>query len=271
LPAVIDLPLPENPIPDDIAEAVKRELGAGGAAVRGLLALPAEWCLSASIDLNELPRNDRKAMLYRLEEKLPLSAETIVADFVESGERAIGVSVAVERVRALIDVFEERHIIIDSICPVALLAAQFDAQSADVLLVAEPDGLQVSILSLADGALHAWNSAPCSVKPIARQLSFLALNQLKGLNIRAIGLDKSVGDELAKQWQVETSQTTPIEAAVSQADRILGGESTPWIELRRGAVLSVNGPTLLDENNRGRLGNSGPILVLTCAPNWTRN
>jgi shikimate kinase len=36
------------------------------------------------------------------------------------------------------------------------------------------------------------------------------------------------------------------------------------LSLRRGAVLSVNGPTLMDENNRNRLINSGPILILTC-------
>ncbi len=37
--------------------------------------------------------------------------------------------------------------------------------------------------------------------------------------------------------------------------------------LRRGTVLSISGPTLLDETNRDRLMNSGPVLVLTCALN----
>ncbi len=37
--------------------------------------------------------------------------------------------------------------------------------------------------------------------------------------------------------------------------------------LRRGAVLSISGPTLLDQTNRDRLMNSGPVLVLTCALN----
>jgi shikimate kinase len=39
------------------------------------------------------------------------------------------------------------------------------------------------------------------------------------------------------------------------------------LALRRGAVLSISGPTLLDEGNRTRLLNSGPVLVLTCALN----
>jgi shikimate kinase len=37
--------------------------------------------------------------------------------------------------------------------------------------------------------------------------------------------------------------------------------------LRRGSVLSIDGPTLLDENNRGRLLDSGPVLILTCGLN----
>ena len=39
------------------------------------------------------------------------------------------------------------------------------------------------------------------------------------------------------------------------------------ISLRRSAVLSVNGPTLLEDANRARLANSGPILILTCELN----
>jgi shikimate kinase len=39
------------------------------------------------------------------------------------------------------------------------------------------------------------------------------------------------------------------------------------LSLRRGSVLSISGPTLLDENNRNRLLNSGPLLILTCALN----
>src|SRR5690349_7417983 len=36
------------------------------------------------------------------------------------------------------------------------------------------------------------------------------------------------------------------------------------LSLRRSAVLSVGGPTLMEPNNRSRLLNSGPILILTC-------
>jgi shikimate kinase len=45
------------------------------------------------------------------------------------------------------------------------------------------------------------------------------------------------------------------------------GELCRELSLRRGCVLSISGPTLLDEGNRERLLNSGPVLVLTCALN----
>jgi shikimate kinase len=47
----------------------------------------------------------------------------------------------------------------------------------------------------------------------------------------------------------------------------LEGELCRELSLRRGSVLSISGPTLLDEGNRERLLNSGPVLVLTCALN----
>lgn len=39
--------------------------------------------------------------------------------------------------------------------------------------------------------------------------------------------------------------------------------------LRRSAVISVNSPTLLDDENRTRLADGGTILILTCMLNET--
>lgn len=49
--------------------------------------------------------------------------------------------------------------------------------------------------------------------------------------------------------------------------RTLEDELCRELSLRRSAVLSVNGQTLLDAANRERLMNSGQVLVLTCALN----
>src|SRR5687768_5808645 len=80
-----DIELPSTTTPDQTAEAVAVALGSLGhrAGNEVLLALPSDWCLSAGIEISDLPKKDRRhAMLYRLEEKLPLAAEEFTADFV---------------------------------------------------------------------------------------------------------------------------------------------------------------------------------------------
>jgi len=88
--------LPADASPEDAAAAVVtalREAIPAGATVT--LALPSHWCLCARVDVADLPRSSRRqAMLYRLEEQLPLAAEEFVADFVAGGanEQSLGVA-----------------------------------------------------------------------------------------------------------------------------------------------------------------------------------
>jgi hypothetical protein len=92
----------------EVAAAVTAKLRGRGYQGQGvLLALPAAWCLSAVISTADLPRQDRAAMAFRLEEKLPLAAENFTADFVPLADgRALGVCVANERVVSLVEALE---------------------------------------------------------------------------------------------------------------------------------------------------------------------
>src|SRR5260221_749354 len=66
----------ETVAPHAIAQRVAEELRRMGYVGQGvLLAVGSDECLAAAIDTAGLPRGDRKAMLYRLEEKLPVAAE----------------------------------------------------------------------------------------------------------------------------------------------------------------------------------------------------
>src|SRR4051794_25060030 len=51
-----------------------------------VVAIPSAWCLVAHIEASAAAaaahHDDHKSMMFRLEEKLPLAAEEIVADFV---------------------------------------------------------------------------------------------------------------------------------------------------------------------------------------------
>src|SRR5690606_37049240 len=68
------------------------QLGWSGQGV--ILAPPSRQTLAAPIQVGDLPRRGRdKAMLFRLEEQLPLAAEDIVADFISTDRAALGLAV----------------------------------------------------------------------------------------------------------------------------------------------------------------------------------
>src|SRR5437773_1319612 len=110
---------------NDIAAAVAAKLRERAYQGEGvMLALPSAWCLSAGISLEGLSAADRAAMAFRLEEKLPLAAENFTPDFIEQGERALGVCVPNDRVSPLVEALERLGIVVQSVSPAAILALQ---------------------------------------------------------------------------------------------------------------------------------------------------
>src|SRR5258706_8319770 len=111
--------------PKEIAAAVATKLRERQSQGEGvLLALPSSWCLAASISTQGLPRHDRAAMRFRLEEKLPLAAEAFTADFIEHDASAVGVCVMNERIVPIVEALEAAGVVVQSVSPAALLAAQ---------------------------------------------------------------------------------------------------------------------------------------------------
>src|SRR5439155_27238006 len=95
------------PAVTDMASAVASELRELGHAGQGvILALPTEWCIVASIQTCDLPRHDHGAMIYRLEEKLPIPAEELVANFTHDRKSALGVAVRIAQVKPMVDRLE---------------------------------------------------------------------------------------------------------------------------------------------------------------------
>ena len=120
----IDIPITAA---DETADAVAAALKTAGYRFEPvLLAIPSHWCLCASVTTAGLPRKERRrAMIYRLEEKLPLAAEDVVADFLPAApacDQNLGVCVQKQTVATLVDALEAKGVAIASICPAALLA-----------------------------------------------------------------------------------------------------------------------------------------------------
>src|SRR5687768_2364763 len=87
----------------------------GGSAV---LALRSGDCLCASIRTHDLPARHRgQAMIYRFEEKLPVSAEEIVADFVPGDASSLAIGVEKRLLQPLVAAVEAAGLRVRAICP----------------------------------------------------------------------------------------------------------------------------------------------------------
>ena len=222
--------------PSQVATAVAaklRERQYGGEGV--LLALPAGWCLAASISTDGLPRHDRAAMRFRLEEKLPLAAEAFTADFVEYDETALGVCAINDRVVPLVQALEAAGVVVQSIAPAAMLAAQqyrWGGSQTNVLLWRENDS--INLITRAGDGPGRWSLTAGDADAARFELNIL-LAELEGPHhVAALDLhDSSAAGELA----IDTTDELSIEAAVTAiAPDVLSGRTRPWIELRRDAL-----------------------------------
>lgn len=213
-----------------------RERGYNGAGI--VLAVPSAWCLCASISLEGLPRRERhEAMLYRLEDRLPLAAEDVVADFVEHGESALGVCLRADRLLSLVRELELAGVTVAAICPAAMLAAQQFAQregaELDAILLASGEELDVIMLDQRRPA--AWVApAAGSGTLLTAQLRAQIKRRGRRLRVLTAGID-SAGlqrlGELEIDW--ERTDVTPAAACMAIAGRLVAGGAQPWVNLRR--------------------------------------
>jgi type II secretory pathway component PulL len=201
---------------DEVAARVAETLRRAGYRGRGgvVLAVPSEWCVSATVSTENLPRRDRKALLYRLEEKLPLAAEEVVADFVDGGPAMLGVCARVELLRPVVDALEANGIAVQSIAPAAMLAAQSlpARPSPHVLVLGGRD-----VIAMSRGAPAAWS---------------LAGDDAADLKLHAELARAALGAEAP----VESVELNADEAAAKFARLVLQGRGRAWVELRRDAL-----------------------------------
>jgi type II secretion system protein L len=212
-------------------EEAATALGALGHAGQGvLLGVPSHWCLAASISLEGLGGSDRRAMLYRLEEKLPLAAEELVADFVpaDDGGSALGIAARVERLRPAVEMLETAGVQVEIITPVAMLVAQGLAVDG-VLLVAEEQ--VVNVIRLERGRPGCWSLVAEQAGDVR-----LELTAVDAQNARALGIPHQLLSGLGRD--VEQMEGQPLDVAVQTAARLLDGQEAPWVNLRRDALAA---------------------------------
>ncbi len=233
---------------DQIAPLVRAaldELGYDGGGV--ILALPSAWCLAASVDTKGLSRKARSsALLYRLEEQLPLAAEEIAADFAAPAEgRAMGVAVQAQRLMPLVQGLESNGIAVDLICPAALLALAFWGRShpdsiADTL--AWRSNHQIDCFGLCQQRPLSWRLLPADSAALAQALGMQGLQVDRDLRVLLLDLGPCAAQiqQMPGRWTIEAADGSLLEAAVRGGCGALAGTLQPPVNLRQGPLAATD-------------------------------
>lgn len=239
--------------------AVRDLLAEWGLAGRPVvLALGSSWCLSATISTEELERGGRRrAMGFRLEEHLPISAEEFVAQFIEAGNgEALGVCGEVAKLKAIIDAFEQVHIEVRYICPAALLAAAHAlAQQAEVdaVLIGPRGGSGeeshagtsggYDLVELRQGKPARWWWTADDGAAMRERVGAFAGGDTRSMQMALIGCNGEVrgtAEMYSGLRTLELEGSTRDESAARFAARVMDESASPWINLRCGALAAPN-------------------------------
>jgi hypothetical protein len=251
----VDLPLPQSVSAADVAELVGAALRtAGYRAGPTMLAIPARWCYAASVRIADFPKHDRNAMAYRLEESLPFAAEDLGADFIASPRRtgsgdesdaALGICCELARLTPILAALESEGIVVQSIVPADVLAAQrlcaAAKNDASILLCAEcePLGAGVNIFGMERGSLARWSRVAGSAQDFKLELDLLSAEFAKEVRIEFLERDGSVSllADTFPDFATDHGRRTAV-AAAETGREVLLGRLSPWIEFRRGPLAA---------------------------------
>ncbi len=236
---------------------------------RCIVALPTDACLCAAIGSQGLPaRGGRRAMLYRLEEKLPVSAEEVYADFLSRGPEIFGVCTPRPWVDELTQSLAAEGMSVTAVSPAALLAFQgarrqlgeSAASPCDLLLW--QDESRLDLFSLSGGQPTGWISIPAEADDAALALASLVIARRSALRATAL----NVSDDLLARMQalpdVSITRHEPLShvaAQVTAMDQILAG-ATPLIDLS--AATEAGGAYLLRQLGAPLLASAASVVLL---------
>ena len=229
-----------------------------------MLAVASKDCYAARIDISDLPGNDRKAMVYRLEENLPIPAESFVADFVMHPKKhALGVAVVENTISPVVHALESSGIAIESIVPAALLTAKqlaiTDATDSTEQLLLIGDGDAVNLILLSDGLPTHWASASATAQDIQMQLNILELQHGVLPTARSCGVDGALISGLS----VSNTPIAPRHAAAICGAAILEGRSKSIIELRHSS-LAADDSLRMHRGSINRFLKAAIVLLVCC-------
>ena len=250
--SIIEAPFAADASPEARAAALTEALRSAGHSGRDVvLALASGDCLCAPVLTADLPtgRQRRQALLYRLEEKLPVAAEDVVADFIQtSGERALGVCVERRELEPIVRALEAAGARVGTICPAALLAVQHwlreraSADAAEFILWSRGDAAELFLLT--NGAVAAWYLLPDEPADVALLVRMAMAGggsrpaRLVACGVRAdvVGRVRELGIDVAESPAVDMRELATLGAAA-----VARGRVRPWVEFAGGGERFARG------------------------------
>jgi hypothetical protein len=256
------------------AESVARILTEQGAMRPTVfVALPAMRCQAARLPIDEPAarrtgsRAWRRARLYELEEKLPIEAEAVVADFIAASDSTLGVCAMLDTLRALARTLEEASVELAGLSPLAMLVVEdvlatgrgheaSSAASPPAVIIGEGEGL--NLITLEDGLPTAWHFLPPDADDVIHRLTLLrdrsgakaetgaeaGAGAPTGprVSVPCVGVDPELANSLtAGGWVTEAHGRTAESAALAAATRGVRREQRPLLDLRRDSLAPRDG------------------------------
>jgi hypothetical protein len=237
-----------------------------------LVAPPANWFVSAAIPTSDLPRRDRRsALLYRFEEFLPLAAEDIDADFVESGGRALCVGAIGERARPLVEALETASFQVVAVLPAAVLAVSNLAKHStpdhipDVYAF-ESGESTIELVSVRDLRCADWVSFSAGNRAVEMFFEQTAGSPERSLRIQASG--PSALEACSHTGRVvKTCQESMVQSAAQAALAILSGSAPPPLDTRSTALAGAHRRRALHRPLQLLLASTAILLASLIATN----
>ncbi|HWE00787.1 MAG TPA: hypothetical protein VG326_00150 [Tepidisphaeraceae bacterium] len=230
------------------ARAVGEKLKEIGSRRAVVLALPPEFCLCATVHQKDAPsRRDRTALLFRLEESLPVAAEDVRVDFVFHDEKAFGVSALRLFVDPIMAALESDKTNIAAVCPAALLAlhgaaiAQIGMLSGDLTVF--QDGATTHVFAFLKGKPAAWIDVPSRPSDVTFTIASQIVAAKSAMSVTVINTDENLTDhigEIADVNVVRQLHRPPLEIQLSAAEAILRGRLSPMLDLSGRRQQRVN-------------------------------
>lgn len=228
--------LPMDTTPRQLAESALELVADKRASI--MLAVRSDQVMTAKLSpASDRVAGDREAMLFQLEEELPVRAEQLAADFMTSESSTLGVAIDASRYRPIVEAFDALGMRVTGIAPTATLIASELApdveRDIDFLLFGNEDGCD--LVQLNDRQPVNWWFENSVDNAFATELTVVTLpfeRSFKLLNY------SSATPPPAPNIAIETgkSDATDLQLLIRATGRITSGTS-PWFDLRRGPLI----------------------------------